>query len=110
MSDIRHLRALQAFDAAATHSNLSRAAEALGVTHGAVSRQIKQLESYLGVPLLRRRPDGVEKTAAGDRLHRATREAFSALQLGVRSVKRARERREVSAPAIWSPATPIGRS
>ncbi len=105
MSDIRHLRGLQAFDAAATHSNLSRAAEALGVTHGAVSRQIKQLEAYLGVPLLRRRPDGVEKTAAGDRLHRATREAFSALQLGIRSVKRARDRRSVTISLSASLAT-----
>ncbi len=64
MTEVRHLRALQAFDAAATHSSLSKAAEGLGVTHGAVSRQIKQLELYLGVPLLHRRPNGVEKTDA----------------------------------------------
>jgi LysR family glycine cleavage system transcriptional activator len=61
MKPIRHLRALQAFDAAATTSNLSKAAEKLGVTHGAVSRQIKQLEQYLGLSLFYRRPYGVEK-------------------------------------------------
>ena len=80
MSEIRHLRALQAFDAAATHASLSRAANVLGVTHGAVSRQIKQLEQYLGVKLLHRHPSGVDKTAAGEQLHLATRQAFSILR------------------------------
>ena len=95
MTDVRHLRALQAFDLAATQSNLSRAADLLGVTHGAVSRQIKQLEQYLGVSLLRRLPNGVEMTEAGAQLHVATREAFSALELGIQSLKRALHRRSV---------------
>ena len=68
MTAVRHLRALQAFDAAASHKNLSKAAEELGVTHGAVSRQVKQLEQYLGVALLRRLPGGVQLTDAGARL------------------------------------------
>ena len=96
MNEVRHLRALQAFDAAATHSSLSKAAEVLGVTHGAVSRQIKQLEQYLDIPLLHRRPNGVEKTAAGERLHIATRQAFSALQIGVQNVKRVQRERSVT--------------
>ena len=96
MNQIPHLRALQAFDAVASHSSLSRAAEALGVTHGAVSRQIKQLEVYLGVPLLHRRPNGVATTAAGEQLHRATRQAFSALQIGLRGVMRSRDGRSVT--------------
>ena len=105
MKEVRHLRALQAFDAAATHSSLSKAAEALGVTHGAVSRQIKQLELYLGVALLHRRPNGVETTDAGERLHRATRQAFSALQIGLRGVKRARDGRSVTISLSASLAT-----
>ena len=96
MTDVRHLRALQAFDLAATQSNLSKAADLLGVTHGAVSRQIKQLEQYLGVSLLRRLPNGVEMTEAGAQLHVATREAFSALELGIQGIKRARHRRTVT--------------
>ena len=105
MSEIRHLRALQAFDAAATHSSLSKAAETLGVTHGAVSRQIKQLEVYLGVALLHRRPKGVEKTDAGKQLHGATRQAFSALQIGLRGVKRAQDGRSVTISLAASLAT-----
>ncbi|MEM7123216.1 MAG: LysR substrate-binding domain-containing protein [Pseudomonadota bacterium] len=96
MSDVRHLRALQAFDAAATHMSLSKAAQSLGVTHGAVSRQIKQLETYLGVQLLHRHPGGVDVTEAGEQLHRATRQAFSALQSGLRNVQRAHDGRTVT--------------
>ncbi len=88
MSEIRHLRALQAFDAAATHASLTKSAEVLAVTHGAVSRQIKQLEAYVGSALLVRRADGVRKTEAGEQLHLATRQAFAALETGLRSVRR----------------------
>jgi LysR family glycine cleavage system transcriptional activator len=94
--NLRHLRALQAFDETATHLSLSRAAAVLNVTHGAISRQIKQLELHLGVSLFHRRPNGVELTKAGERLHQSTRGAFSALQLGVREVKRQRQRQSVT--------------
>jgi len=96
MEPVRHLRALQAFDAAASVSSLSKAAKILGVTHGAVSRQIKQLEQYLGLTLLNRRPNGVEKTSAGDRLHIATRQAFTALEAGILNVKRVRDNRSIT--------------
>jgi LysR family glycine cleavage system transcriptional activator len=96
MEPVRHLRALQAFDAAATTLNLSKAAKILGVTHGAVSRQVKQLEQYLGLSLFYRRPNGVEKTNAGDQLHIATRQAFSALETGLLNVKRVRDLNSVT--------------
>ena len=102
---IRHLRGLQAFDVAATHANLSRAAEELGVTHGAVSRQIKQLEEYLGVSLLYRRPTGVEKTDEGERLHLATRRAFAALRDGLRDVGRWEDRQSITISLSASLAT-----
>ena len=86
MKPVRHLRALQAFDVAATTSNLSKAAEILGVTHGAVSRQIKQLEQALGQSLFYRRQNGVEKTSVGNQLHVATRQAFTALETGLNSI------------------------
>jgi LysR family glycine cleavage system transcriptional activator len=96
MEPIRHLRALQAFDIAATTSNLSKAAKMLGVTHGAVSRQIKQLEQYFGLLLFYRRPNGVEKTNAGNQLHIATRQAFPMLEVGVQNVKSIRDHRSVT--------------
>ncbi|MCF6329305.1 MAG: LysR substrate-binding domain-containing protein [Henriciella sp.] len=96
MENLRHLRALQAFDEAATHSSLSKAAVVLNVTHGAVSRQIKLLELHLGVTLFHRRPNGVEMTRAGVRLHQSTRQAFSTLQLGVSEVKRQHHRQSIT--------------
>lgn len=96
MATIRHLRALQAFDAAAARSNLSKAAEDLGVTHGAVSRQIKQLEQYLDVALLRRLPGGVELTEAGARLHLATQQAFATLEQGIGATRRTRKQRSIT--------------
>ena len=48
------LNALRAFEAAARHLSMVRAAEELHVTPAAVSQQVKQLENVLGKPLLRR--------------------------------------------------------
>ena len=101
----RHLRGLQAFDVAASCSNLSKAAAELGVTHGAVSRQIKQLEEYLGVSLLQRRPNGVEKTEQGERLHQATQQAFAALHDGIRDVSRVDDNQSITISLSASLAT-----
>ena len=94
--NLRHLRALQAFDETARHSSLTKAAEGLNVTHGAISRQIKLLEADLGVTLFHRRPNGVELTKAGQRLYQSTRGAFSALQLGVSEVRRLTHRKSIT--------------
>ena len=53
------------FEAAARHESFVRAAEELHLTHGAVSRQIRQLEDTLGVALFERRNRGVFLTEAG---------------------------------------------
>lgn len=59
------LRAVKAFVAAARYQNFTRAAEALCVTQAAISRQVRELESYLGTPLFRRAGRSVELTTAG---------------------------------------------
>ncbi len=96
MTHLRHLRALQAFDAAASRLNLSQAAQDLGVTHGAVSRQIKQLEQYLGTALFRRQHGGVQLTDAGARLYQATQDAFPILEQGVIATRRNQKRSSVT--------------
>lgn len=48
------LTALRAFELAARHLSFKRAAAELHVTPTAVSHQIQQLESVLGVPLFQR--------------------------------------------------------
>jgi LysR family glycine cleavage system transcriptional activator len=49
------LNAIRAFEAAARRRSFKEAAAELGVTHGAVSRQIRALEDWLGPPALFRR-------------------------------------------------------
>jgi len=44
----------RAFLVAARHQSFSRAAQELNVTHGAVSRQVRGLEEFLGVALFER--------------------------------------------------------
>jgi len=63
------LNAVRAFEAAARRSSIKDAAAELGVTHGAVSRQIRLLEEWLGAPaLFERRNRGVVLTPAGNAL------------------------------------------
>lgn len=65
------LRNLQVFEAAARHGSFRAAADALFLTHGAVSRQVRALEAELGVPLFRRTGQRVVLTEQGRRLQLA---------------------------------------
>jgi LysR family glycine cleavage system transcriptional activator len=58
---------LRAFEAAARHESFTLAAQALCVTTGAVSRQVRLLESHLGVDLFIRQHRKVRLTPAGRR-------------------------------------------
>ncbi|WP_417260793.1 LysR substrate-binding domain-containing protein [Celeribacter sp.] len=59
------LRAVKCFVAAARHQSFTRAAEALCVTQAAISRQIRELEEYMGTALFERTGRSVKLTAAG---------------------------------------------
>ncbi|WP_368564900.1 LysR family transcriptional regulator [Pseudoxanthomonas sp. UTMC 1351] len=74
------LNALRAFEAAARLESVSRAADELHVTHGAVSRQIRALENDLGRPLFTRQGRGLVLTVTGARLRDAAGAAFARLQ------------------------------
>lgn len=71
---------LRAFDAAALHLNLRRAAADLYITESAVSRQIASLESLLGVQLFHRANQRITLTAAGVLYSRQVREMLRKLQ------------------------------
>jgi LysR family glycine cleavage system transcriptional activator len=63
------LNAVRAFEAAARRGSFKDAAAELGVTHGAISRQIHLLEEWLGTPeLFRRLNRGVTLTPEGGAL------------------------------------------
>lgn len=86
--DLPSLNAIRMFEAAARHRNFTRAAEELFVTQGAVSRQIRQLESDLEQDLFRREGPRVELTQAGERLYRATEEALGILRRSTLELRR----------------------
>jgi LysR family glycine cleavage system transcriptional activator len=73
------LNAVRAFEAASRHLNLSRAAEELGVTQGAISKQVIALEDFIGVQLFVREPGGLRLTNEGGSLKEAIAPAFTTL-------------------------------
>lgn len=87
-SDLPPLPALRAFEAAARLGSVSRAAEELHVTHGAVSRHIRTLEQALGAPLFQRQGRGLALTPAGEGLRDASGEAFARLRQSWRELRR----------------------
>jgi len=90
---ISSLNALRVFEAAARHQHLARAAEELHVTHGAVSRQIKQLEEALGVALFERRNRAVFLTRDGELLKETCAEMLALLTTTLRKLgERAQDR------------------
>jgi len=76
------LNAMRAFEAAGRHCHMRRAGDELGVTHGALSRQVKQLEEQLGTPLFDRSHNRLALTHAGQRLLQSVRQALDLLTTG----------------------------
>ena len=78
--ELPSLNALYAFEAAARLQSVSRAADELHVTHGAVSRQIRLLEEQLGLALFVKEGRGLKLTDSGLRLRDAAGDAFARLR------------------------------
>ncbi|HEY7786987.1 MAG TPA: transcriptional regulator GcvA [Casimicrobiaceae bacterium] len=78
------MQALRAFEAAARARSLTKAAESLNVTHGAISHQIKALEANLGVRLIERAGRGIRVTDDGERLATRVRSALAEIADAVR--------------------------
>ena len=74
------LNALRAFEAFGRHGKMTSAADELFVTHGAVSRQIRQLEEWLGYPLTEGPKTQLRLTPQAQRLVGAATAAFDLIQ------------------------------
>jgi LysR family transcriptional regulator, glycine cleavage system transcriptional activator len=70
------LNALRAFEAAARHLSLTKAALELNVTAGALSHQIRGLEELLGLKLFERGVRSISLTAAGRQLYPGLQTGF----------------------------------
>ena len=77
------LNALKAFESAARHLSLKRAAQELSVTPAAISHQVKALEDYLGVALFHRLNRGLELTPAARAALPKLSEGFDSLTQAV---------------------------
>jgi LysR family glycine cleavage system transcriptional activator len=86
------LNALRAFETSARHLSFVRAADELFVTPAAISHQVKRLETYLGVRLFRRLPNGLLLTEAAQRLLADLVEVFRQLDAAVGRIRESRTR------------------
>lgn len=86
--DLPNLDSLKVFEAAARHLSFSAAADELCITKGAVSYQIKKLESETGLSLFKRTTRQVFLTEAGQKLFQETQKYFSGLAQTLNNLKR----------------------
>lgn len=103
MRSLPPLNMLRVFEEVTRHRSFNRAAEALNVTQGAVSRQIKQLEGYLGVSLFVRTPRGLTLTETGSALASHLGNALDQIEGVLQAVRvpNLRQRLRILAPPTW---------
>jgi LysR family transcriptional regulator, glycine cleavage system transcriptional activator len=82
------LNALRAFEAAARHLSLTKAALELNVTPGALSHQIRGLEDHLGVKLFDRGVRSIAVTPAGKALQPGLQAGFLHIRDALASLNR----------------------
>ncbi len=82
------LSALRAFEAAGRNLSIARAAEELLVTPGAISRQIRALEDYLGMQLFERNHRDVKLTEASSAYVKSLTECFDEAERATRRMVR----------------------
>ena len=75
---------------------MDRAAEVLGLTPGAISQRIKELEQRLQRRLLDRSRSGLTLTRSGDKLYRSVAGPLDRVAAGIRSGFRRRHRASAS--------------
>lgn len=80
------LHAFRVFESVARLGNVSAAAAELHVTPGAVSQQIRALQTALGIDLFHKRGRQLALTPSGTQLQRSVASAMEAIHAGVRQV------------------------
>ncbi|RVG22231.1 LysR substrate-binding domain-containing protein [Sinorhizobium meliloti] len=83
MGRVLPLLALRAFAETGRHGSIKRAAEAMGVTSGAVSQQLRLLEERIAASLFFRTRYGVELTEVGAKVHLSILRAFDQIESGL---------------------------
>lgn len=86
------IRALQAFALVYEHQGVRAAARELRISHSALSRQVRELTRWAGVPLIRagRGRAGIQFTPQGEAMARATLAALRSIEHSASSIREAR--------------------
>jgi DNA-binding transcriptional LysR family regulator len=100
--DLPSLDLLKGFEAAARHLSFTKAGEELYLTQSAVSRQIKELEDQLGVPLFERRHRALALTEAGQTLYAAAAQALATMRAVTDRLRATRGRRTLAVTTTQS--------
>lgn len=95
LTQLPSLNALKAFLAVAEQGSITTAAQSLNVTHGAISRQIKQLEDQLGMPLTSKHGRGIKLTDAGQQLHTECSPALAAIAQSCQQLKQLNQEKPI---------------
>lgn len=102
MAEHLPLNALRAFEAAARHLSISKAAEELFVTPAAVSQQIKLLEDHIGKPVFHRLTRALALTEAGEAGLAPIQEGLSNLSEAMRLMRQDSDRNSLT---VWTAPT-----
>ena len=101
--ELRHLRY---FVAVAAHGSFNRASQTLHLTQPALSRQVKDLEDELGVPLFERGKNSVKLTDAGERFYEEAQDLLARVATAVQKVRT--EHREEVLRVGYAPSATAG--
>ncbi len=96
------LNGLRAFEAAARHASVTKAAIELNVTPAALGHQVKALEERLGTPLFHRLPRGLALTDEGQALLPVLKESFDRMAAALVRFDDGRGRELLSVGAVGS--------
>ncbi|MEO5701937.1 MAG: transcriptional regulator GcvA [Casimicrobiaceae bacterium] len=96
------MQALRAFEAVARTGSLSRAGEALHLTHGAISHQVKALEEELGVRLVERAGRGIRLTDEGERFATRVRGALAEIGAAMSEIVNQKNPRQLTVSVVPS--------
>ncbi|MGE8499907.1 MAG: LysR substrate-binding domain-containing protein [Pseudomonas sp.] len=90
------LNSLVAFEAAARHLSFTLAAQELSVTQGAISRQVRLLEDYLGKSLFERTTRSMNLSPTGAQYYEVVREALLQLASSTGEIRHWRGAQQVT--------------
>ena len=90
------MNALRAFEAVSRHLSVSKAAEELCVSQGAVSQQIRNLEDHLGREMFIRTPQSFSLSEEGEAFAVVVQKALAEISVAAGEVTRTKSRRTLT--------------